>query len=193
VNADSKRWQKNIGQDWGKYGEIESMTRALGDVERRGCMNWGNCISWHQIEQEIKAGKRPVAMPSSPLVGFYWQDKDNYRWERKVSYWNLPSLFHQHGAAYTAKQLWGYWNNLVVLKKPKSRGAKSQTYIARRSDTWMQAMKFSDDNLHAHGYEAPTSHEDRSIQQAHRHVPGGDIFSDKEPVLCHGSPCHPRP
>ncbi|CAE8724902.1 unnamed protein product, partial [Polarella glacialis] len=116
VNANSKVWQKNIGQGWGDYAEIESITRALGDFEDRGHMNYWNCISSHQIELEILDGRRPRPITGCPLLGFYLQDKENYRWERKVSYWDLPSLLHRHGSAYTAKAPTSYEERAMINK-----------------------------------------------------------------------------
>ncbi|CAE8624621.1 unnamed protein product [Polarella glacialis] len=166
-DAASVSWQKYIGKDWGDYAEIESITRGLGDAEGRGQMSWQNNFDQRQIEEEILSGKRLTALPNSPLVGIYRKDPASWHFERKIAYWDLPGLFHRHGSSHTAKQLFDYWNNLVVLKKTRGRSRKTEAYVQTRTDKWLENKKFCNEFLQAHGYDAPTTHSERSMLNKH--------------------------
>ncbi|CAE8737486.1 unnamed protein product, partial [Polarella glacialis] len=104
-DAASVSWQKYIGKDWGDYAEIESVTRGLGDTEGRGQMCWQNNFDQRQIEEEILSGKRRTALPNSPLVGIYRKDPASWQFERKIAYWDLPSLFHRRGGHDSKEEL----------------------------------------------------------------------------------------
>ncbi|CAE8620010.1 unnamed protein product, partial [Polarella glacialis] len=169
INSTSKVWQKDIDKEWGEYPEIESMTRALGYCGECGLRNYWNCISSLQIEADTIAGTRPTPIGCSPLVGIYLQDKENFHWERKVLFWDLPSLLRHHGATHTAKELWDYWSNLVTLKSSKKRGSrsKSKPYLARMAGNWRVSKGWMDCFFNSNGYLAPTTLEERAMINKH--------------------------
>ncbi|CAE8611579.1 unnamed protein product [Polarella glacialis] len=165
INASCKVWQKDTDKGWGEYPGIESMTRALRDCGECGHRNYWNCVSSLQIEADTLARTRPTPIGCSPLVGIYLQNKENFHWERKVSFWDLPSLLRHHGATRTAKELWDYWSNLVTLRSSKKRGSrsKSKPYLARMAGNWMVSKGWMDCFLNSNGYLAPTTLEERAM------------------------------
>ncbi|CAE8687462.1 unnamed protein product, partial [Polarella glacialis] len=96
-------------------------------------------------------------------------DKENFHWERKVSFWDLPYLLRHHGATHTAKELRGYWSNLVILRSSKKRGSrsKSKPYLARMAGNWMVSKGWMDCFLNSNGYLAPTTLEERAMINKH--------------------------
>ncbi|CAE8710856.1 unnamed protein product, partial [Polarella glacialis] len=163
--ASSKIWQKDVEKGWGEYAKIESVTRALGDLVEGGHRDFWNCIPSLQIEADQLAGARPTPRGCSPLVGIYWQNKENFHWERKS---NLVALKNSRRRGSKSK------NKLCLSKTEIGEGTwhlSARYYggqnLSEKSDDWMVSKEWMDCFLNSNGYLALNTFEERAMINKH--------------------------